>query len=681
MPILIKSDNKDRLLIRILILILSFLICVMPVCLQLQPAYIYLIGLVTTVTGRVIAFYFERKGYNQAASWSTILGLFFGCSLPLIAGCAIGLLPGMLVYGFFNIIILQSAIVVNTMAPLVFAMLSISTITIFFLRNTSEALLILESTLHVNPWVIWFMLSLNLLVLAITTTQNARKMEKAIRKAYRTGEIEALYHELRTSHQELEEYSGRLVKQSVEMEKMNSSQVTMQAELVASHYRLEYLNKQLEEQAATDGLTGLMNRRAFQEALHQRISHAHRYKEPLSLLMLDVDNFKRYNDNYGHPAGDEVLRIISRIMQDTTRIGDQVARYGGEEFAIILPQADMDLACMVADRIKENVCSYAFPESEVTISIGVATLHRDIEDPDMLVCEADSALYNAKRAGRNRVLTATTSSNETTGKKPAVLDSDEDSSKTFSNLDQAVRESRMNVSEMITSFGGVEGLLQEPSGPVLNALLAALDLRDTETEGHSQRVARYALKLAAALSAVYDSQRFNKPLAPWITPSDLRDLAVGALLHDIGKIRLPDQILRKPSTLNEEEYAFMRRHPIIGAELICEFALLVPALSVVLHHHERWDGLGYPDGLSGEAIPLAARIFAVCDTYDAITTNRPYRNARTFEVAKEVIRMHSGTQFDPDVVEAFMQVDAEEWQQLAGLAASASEKIHLPEAA
>ncbi|MDM7461223.1 MAG: response regulator [bacterium] len=191
-----------------------------------------------------------------------------------------------------------------------------------------------------------------------------------------------------------------------------------------------------------------------------------------------------------------------------------------------------------------------------------------------------------------------------------------------------------------------EDAVQQSYRATLDALLAALDTRDTETEGHSERVAAYTMAMA---------RRLNLP------PRELTDIERGALLHDIGKIGVPDSILYKPEPLTPEEWEIMRQHPVIGYRMCMKVDALRPAAPIVLHHHERWDGQGYPYGLAGEAIPLGARIFAIADTLDAMTSDRPYRQARSFAEAREEIVRCSGTQFDPEMVKLFLEIPEEEW--------------------
>ncbi len=208
---------------------------------------------------------------------------------------------------------------------------------------------------------------------------------------------------------------------------------------------------------------------------------------------------------------------------------------------------------------------------------------------------------------------------------------------------------------LIDPVSFLHSLLQEPLGQAVSGLLVALDMRDAETEGHSERVVRYALRMA---------QEFEKVGLPALNSEQVRELALGALLHDIGKMHTPDSILLKPDRLTEAEWEIMRQHPSIGAKQLARFPLLKPAIPVVRSHHERWDGAGYPHKLAGSDIPLLARLFALVDTFDAMSSDRPYRKARPYSEIRAEIERCSGSQFDPMLVAAFLHVPEREWMRL-----------------
>lgn len=410
-------------------------------------------------------------------------------------------------------------------------------------------------------------------------------------------------------------------------------------ELHRSKEQIEAVNRRLQELASTDGMTGLANHRAFQEQLRSELKIADTTGRPLALLLMDVDQFKTYNDTFGHPAGDEVLRSLARLIQENMRTEDYAARYGGEEFAILLPGTTERAAFEIAERIRGVVADYPFPCRRVTLSIGVARYDAPKMPPEKFVARADEALYTAKHAGRNRVALAA----------DAATEADAVDSETPAASAALIH---MGARDPLTS------LLQRQGGHVLNGIMALLNLRDPETDGHSHRVTRYALRLAQEIIC--------EDIAD-LSSDDLRDLTLGSLLHDIGKIGVPDAVLFKPGPLTEEEWAIIRAHPEQGVRVLEAFAQFVCALPVVRSHHERWDGTGYPNGLAGASIPLAARIFALADTLDAMSSDRPYRAALPYAaICAEVSRM-AGKQFDPTLVQAFLAIPEAEWEKLRDL--------------
>jgi diguanylate cyclase (GGDEF)-like protein len=506
-----------------------------------------------------------------------------------------------------------------------------------------------------------------------------------------------LHQETVQAHESLEQEHEAVIAQAEELTAKNLEMLSVQAELEAQYRALEIANAQLSALATTDGMTGLANHRAFQEELARQVARVQRASTPLSLLLMDVDHFKQYNDTFGHPAGDEVLKSVGRILQQMVREGDFAARYGGEEFAIILPDTEAETAMHVAERIRATVGSHAFAHRRVTLSMGISSYCMPEAAATMLQ-RADTALYAAKAEGRNRIFympmsQAVAASSlafsaeevvqseiplslepnarpvEADAPFPALLaglstgeegsDPQEWGSTYLTHL---TRHAQMKAVGLLT--GGLEGMLQESTSQVLSALLDVLDRRGAEPRGHSERVTRYALLLSNAVATLYEEQRHSRPLLPRLTPGDLIDLAFGAMLHDIGKVGIPDAILRKVDKLTEDEWHKIRRHPLAGAEMIADCPLLSRALPVIRFHHERWDGIGYPQGLAGENIPLGARIFAVCDTFDILTTDKPYRARLDFGMASAEIARGAGKQFDPDIVEAFLRISEQEWQVL-----------------
>jgi diguanylate cyclase (GGDEF)-like protein len=353
--------------------------------------------------------------------------------------------------------------------------------------------------------------------------------------------------------------------------------------------------------ALTDPLTGLGNHRHFHERLQRELTQAEQDMATLSLCLIDVDDFKRINDRYGHPVGDRVLgQVAARLRQ-----GGESFRLGGDEFAVLLPGLDESAAVSVARSIVERVGGAELEQiGPVTVSAGVATFPVQGVGRDELIRLADSALYWAKEDGKNRARTyeATTLARE------------------LSQLQQLA-----------------EGPDRAARYRAAASLAKAVDARDAYTGSHSERVGDLAARIARRLG-------IDEP------QTELTRLA--ASLHDLGKLAIPEEILRKPGALNESERLVLQRHPQIGYRML-ESLGVEPIAEWVLHHHERWDGNGYPDRLRGDEIPLGARIIFVADAYDAMTSERVYRKPLSEREALEELERCAGTQFDPAIVEAF----------------------------
>lgn len=366
---------------------------------------------------------------------------------------------------------------------------------------------------------------------------------------------------------------------------------------------------ELEQRAVTDGLTGLFNHRHFQETLLGEVERAARYDLVFSLLMMDLDLFKTVNDRLGHPRGDEALKAVAEVMSANARTTDFVARYGGEEFVMILPGTTAGQAGVLAERIALGVreIRLAVPhQPPLSLSIGVADYPACGRDRESLIAAADTALLFAKRSGR----------------------------------DMVADFSRISLVELDQT--GLEGLafrLEKADIETLETLAAAIDMRDAFSGGRAAGVARVA-------GLVGDELRLDE------TQRDV--LRVAALVYDIGKVGIPVEVLNRRGELTAGEKSTIRRHPEIGMRLLESTMHLHALAPVILHHHERWDGEGYPDGLKGEAIPFAARVIAICDAWQAMVSDRPYRPALTPERAIAELRAGAGSQFDPQLVEVFV---------------------------
>ena len=374
-------------------------------------------------------------------------------------------------------------------------------------------------------------------------------------------------------------------------------------------------NERLRDWAIRDGLTGLYNHRHFQELLRTELARARRYGQPLACLMLDLDHFKRVNDTYGHPLGDEVLRRLATTLTDQLREVDIVARYGGEEFVMILPNTDRDGARHLAERIRQavrvNTVLHEGVPIATSVSIGVATHHDPgVADERDLVKRADAALYRAKRSGRDQVCVAG-------------------------------GEDLASLQTPVTPPPRLPGRDDDERRRFLEGVTAMLDLAEgaDDHHNHSARVAELAVQLGTALAL--DADR-------------LATLHTGALLHDVGRVGVSDVLWLKPGPLTELEREKVRLHTVMGAELLQQFDIGPEVGVVVRHHHERWDGAGYPDGLAGDAIPYLARLVSVVDGFEALTTERPWRAAMSQEKALAVLEDAAGSVYDPELVRAFI---------------------------
>jgi diguanylate cyclase (GGDEF)-like protein len=362
----------------------------------------------------------------------------------------------------------------------------------------------------------------------------------------------------------------------------------------------------LSDAAVTDELTGLLNRRGFHDLFETELERARRSGQPLSLIVGDLDNFKALNDRFGHGAGDRALEQLSLILATAKRRIDTAARIGGEEFAVVLPDSDHHAAYILAERMRREVReTFMYEPYELTISLGVATFPLHGSTAEALVAHADDALYAAKALGRDRTVVW------------------------GENLDGEVEATT-----------GVVTPRNERHAGTMRALAEVIDERDHGSGAHSQAVSRYAGAIARELGLPQDS---------------IERVRFGGIVHDLGKIGVPEAVLQKPGWLDSEDWHEMRRHPEIGARILAG-AKLAEVSEWVLAHHERPDGSGYPAGLAGPAIPLEARILAVADAYEAMTSHRVYRGALTPEQARTELVRCAGTQFDRGVVEAFLRV-------------------------
>jgi two-component system, cell cycle response regulator len=379
---------------------------------------------------------------------------------------------------------------------------------------------------------------------------------------------------------------------------------------------------QVEARATHDRLTGIANREMLLTALAAEIERATRHYKPLAVAFIDIDRFKPVNDTYGHNSGDAVLRQVAGLIADNIRASDMCGRYGGEEFMLILPETTPEEALVLAEELRAIVMAEPLRIADgqrlgVTISVGIAGGRGSELQLDALVDRADAAMYAAKSLGRNRTYL-------------------------FRDLDEGAPVRRAPISSEHRAAANAIG--QWANDTATQALASVLAPQPHHRGRPSDMIASLATGIALELG---------------LPPEEIERIRVASLLHDLGKLAVPSEILDKPTTLSDGEWQAIGEHPRIGQVILEQASGLRDAIPVVLHHHERFNGGGYPHGLKGNEIPLGARIVAVADAYHAMVHERPYKGAVNHAKALEELRNHAGTQFDPAVVKVFCSVYAD----------------------
>jgi len=372
---------------------------------------------------------------------------------------------------------------------------------------------------------------------------------------------------------------------------------------------------------------------------------------------MDLDRFKFVNDFYGHLEGDLVLQRVGHILETNCRRSDVVARYGGDEFVILMPETNMDHARQLALKLRGWVSADPLlREKNISASFGIACYPLHGSSPQELIQVADASMYLSKHQGGNTVSTADHfDPNEAKKWKRDVLEAylGVTLKRLFSTGPEAFEEIYQRLTQFTESLAATESSSSKPSaaaqGPhalpqavldTVTSLAFAIDAKDHYTQGHSQKVSAYAALIAEALG---------------MTDIEVEEIRLGAVLHDIGKVGIPENILNKSGPLNPDEWETMKSHVQFGAKILEPLTPLAHIREMVLHHHEFFDGSGYPEGLVGEKIPLGARIIAVADAYDTITSDRTYKKSRFAAEALSELERCANAQFDSKTVEVFVR--------------------------
>jgi len=376
------------------------------------------------------------------------------------------------------------------------------------------------------------------------------------------------------------------------------------------------------DRATVDRLTGVANRQSLLAQLFAEVERAGRYERALSVAFVDIDHFKAVNDSYGHAVGDVVLRGVAQTIADNLRASDMIGRYGGEEFMLILTETNVEEGAVLTEKLRTLVQRQAFtidgaPTISVTISIGIAGGIGTNLRMDTLVRDADAAMYSAKALGRNQTYI-------------------------FAEPDDDARVPRAPISAAGRARAMAIGQLARDAATA--ALASVLDPLPHYRGQPSPLIASIVVSLARQLQ---------------LPDAEIDRLRVAALLHDVGKVAVPEEILEKPAALTSSEWRTVVQHPRIGQVILEHAAAIKEAVPIILHHHERFAGHGYPYGLRANEIPLGARIVAIADAYDAMINDRPYKRAISHEQAITELRRHAGTQFDPELVELFCDLYAD----------------------
>lgn len=411
---------------------------------------------------------------------------------------------------------------------------------------------------------------------------------------------------------------------------------------IANYMGMYIHNLQLQEQtnkfANTDTLTSLYNHRGFQEILAKELSKAKDSNSSLSVVMFDVNNISKINRELGHAKGDEVIKTIAEKIKQNIRANDSAGRYGGDEIAVIMPDTNTKDAKYLAEYITYCLsCCFVDDVGPIKVSVGISTYPECTIDQEKLLILAEQAMFISQAKGYKEGMSAIISSSDFNFWDDMALNS-------FAEV-LAKRHSQIGINfeeELVHKFNQEEIINHNHLMEMVTSLAGAIDAKDPYTKGHSTSVSRYSEALARAIN---------------LPESEVERIKIGAMLHDVGKIGIPESVLKKPGKLTDEEWEIMKQHPTIGAEkVLAPNEALRDLIPIVKYHHERLDGKGYPEKLKGNEIPLAARIVSVADAYHALVSDRPYRKGMPIEKACAILKEGAGIQWDADLVRQFISI-------------------------
>lgn len=398
------------------------------------------------------------------------------------------------------------------------------------------------------------------------------------------------------------------------------------------------LRESANKYANTDTLTGLYTHRGFQEILSTELKKAKEDKTKLSVIMFDINNISKINRELSHAKGDEVIKLLAEKIKQNSRSTDIAGRYGGDEIALILPETDTDNAKYIAEYITYCLsCCFVDDVGPVKVSVGISTYPDCSENQEKLLILAEQAMYISQAKGYKEGMSAIISSSDYDFWDDAALSS-------FATV-LAKRHAQLGINyedELVHKFNSEQVKSTNSLIEMVTSLTGAIDAKDTYTKGHSTSVARYSEALARAVN---------------LPEEEVQRITLGALLHDVGKIGIPENVLRKTEKLSPEEWEIMKQHPTIGADkVLAPNQGLRDLIPMVKYHHEKIDGTGYPMGLKGDEIPFEARIISVADAFHALISDRPYRKGMSAEKACAILKEGAGTHWDSDLVRQFIAI-------------------------